>query len=353
MKKEVWKKLSSVLKTDKIFRKPLPQNLASYHPKLKHIRLEASSKCQLKCSLCITGLRLTRQKENTIGWGNLSLQTFKTIIDQNPQLKSIEISNYGEIFLNPELTEIIKYAYQKKVRLSAINGVNLNYLPEGMAETLVKYQFYKLKVSIDGTTQETYEIYRKAGKLQQVLDNIAQINFFKEKYNSKFPKLKWQFIIFGHNEHQILEAKQLANELNMGFKAKFNYAPKKFPIKNPEKIKQDIAQEVSSVAEYEEKNQTLYSPACLQLWTAPQVNWDGKLLGCCVNHFGDFGNVLEQGLTQSLQSEKYQYAKAMVLGEKPPREDIPCTQCKRYQKVKKMPFREALQRELQEKNTKY
>jgi MoaA/NifB/PqqE/SkfB family radical SAM enzyme len=348
MKKTIWKKLSSSLNS-KVFTKKLPENLAQYQPKLTHIRLEASSKCQLKCSLCITGLRLTRQKDNAVGWGNLSLETFKTILKQNPTLRSIEISNYGEIFLNPELPDIIQYAFQKRVRLSAMNGVNLNHLPKGMAEILVKYKFYKLKASIDGTSQETYQIYREGGNLENVLANIQEINHFKEKYNSKYPKLKWQFIIFGHNEHQILEARLMAQDLNMGFKAKFNYSPKEFPIKNPEKIKQDIAQEVSSVEEYEEKNQTLYSPACLQLWTAPQVNWNGKLLGCCVNHFGDFGNVLEHGLQNSLQSEKYQYAKAMVLGEKPAREDIPCTHCKRYQKVKKMPFREALLRTLREK----
>lgn len=353
MKKEVWKRLFSVLKTDRLFGRQLPTDLASYQPKPRHIRLEVSSKCQLKCSLCITGLRLTRQKGNSIGWGNLSLDTFKKLIKQNPSIQSIEISNYGEIFLNPELPEIIKYAFQKKIKLSAINGVNLNHLPLGMAETLVKYQFYKLKVSIDGTTQEAYQIYREGGNLQQILDNIEQINHFKEKYNAKYPKLKWQFIIFGHNEHQILEAKKIAEELNMDFKAKFNYTPKKFPIQNPEKIKQDTLQDVSNINEYEEKNQQLYSPACLQLWTAPQINWDGKLLGCCVNHFGDFGNVLQDGLTQSLQSEKYQYAKAMLLGEKPPREDIPCTKCKRYQKVKKLPFRESLQRELQEKDIKH
>ncbi len=346
MKKAVWKKLYLSLNTKLKRQACLPSRLAQFQPPLKHIRLEASSKCQLKCPLCITGIRSTRAQGNAVGWGNLRLSTFQKIIQENPSIKYIELSNYGEIFLNPELPEIIKYAYQKRIRLSAINGVNLNYLPEGMAETLVKYQFYKLKVSIDGTSQDTYQIYRKAGKLDNVLENIRAINTFKEKYNSKYPKLKWQFIIFGHNEHQILEAKTLAEELNMGFKPKFNYDPQHFPVKNPEKIKQDIEQEVSSVAEYEEKNQQLYSPACLQLWTAPQINWDGKLLGCCVNHFGDFGNVLEEGLETCLNSEKYQYAKAMVLGEQPARDDIPCSQCKRYQRVKQLPFREALENAL-------
>lgn len=37
----------------------------------------------------------------------------------------------------------------------------------------------------------------------------------------------------------------------------------------------------------------------------PQINWDGKLLGCCLNFWGDFGgNAFEQGLERILTSEK-------------------------------------------------
>ncbi|MFN3315474.1 MAG: SPASM domain-containing protein, partial [Raineya sp.] len=100
------------------------------------------------------------------------------------------------------------------------------------------------------------------------------------------------------------------------------------------------------MVEFEKKEKKLYSPACFQLWTAPQINWDGKLLGCCVNHFGDFGNVFDEGLDNLLQSEKYVYAKKMLLGEAPDRKDIPCSQCNRYKKVLQMPFKEQLNEEL-------
>ncbi len=315
-----------------------PAQLASLGTTL---RLEASSKCQLKCPLCLTGTGYHRQS-SSVGWGHLSLESFQQILADNPQIKTVELSNYGEIFLNPQLEAMLRSAHEQGVKLTALNGVNLNYLSEGMAEALVKYQFEKLKVSIDGASEETYQIYRQGGSLQKVLANIDQINFYKKKYQSKYPKLKWQFIIFGHNEHELPLARQMAQERGMSFKAKLNYKPKVYPVRDPAFVKRESGLGVSDIREYEKKHQTLYSPACLQLWTAPQVNWDGKLLGCCVNHFGDFGNVLEQGLSDCLQSERYQYAKQMVLGQKPPREDIPCTHCKRYQRVKQMPFRKTV-----------
>jgi len=313
----------------------------------ENIRLEVSSKCQLKCPLCLTGTHYHR-KHSSVGWGHLRLDDFISFLDKNPQIKRIELSNYGELFLNPQIVDILRISYERNIKLTALNGTNLNYLPDNVAEALVKYEFEKMKVSIDGASQETYQIYRIGGDFEKVIENIRKINYYKHLYKSRYPKLKWQFIVFGHNEHELEKAKELAQQLGMGFKAKLNYAPNKFAIQNPDKVAQETGLGVAYIQDYEANEQKLYSPACLQLWTAPQINWDGKLLGCCVNHFGDFGNVFEEGLDNLLESEKYLYAKKMLLGEQPDRKDIPCSGCKRYKKVLKMPFKEELKKVLKD-----
>ncbi|MDX1903213.1 MAG: SPASM domain-containing protein [Thermonemataceae bacterium] len=327
----------------KTFRKSL-----AYQQKIDHIRLEASAKCQLKCPLCLTGTHYHR-KYSAIGWGNLSLAQLKKIIDKNPQIKSIELSNYGELFLNPAIEAIIAFAKKKQIKLTALNGTNLNHLPDKVAEALVKYQFEKIKVSIDGASQESYQIYRIGGDFEKVIANIKKINFYKEKYQSKYPKLKWQFIVFGHNEHEIRQAKLLAENLKMGFKPKINYDARYSPIKHIDVVAQELHIDAALLEKYNAKKQEVYTPACLQLWTAPQINWDGKLLGCCVNHFGDFGNVFEQGLSKLLQSEKYLYAKKMLLGEQAPRSDIPCSQCKRFKEILHINFKDILKQHLASK----
>lgn len=315
----------------------------AYWKQSTHIRLEASGKCQLKCPLCLTGTHYHR-KYSSVGWGHLKLTDFVNFLDKNPQIRSIELSNYGELFLNPEIIEILRICYERNIRLTALNGSNLNHLPDAVAEALVRYQFEKIKVSIDGASQQTYQIYRIGGDFEKVIENIRKINFYKKQYQSKYPKLKWQFIVFGHNEHELSQAKQMAKSLEMGFKAKLNYAPKKFAIKNPEKVAEETDWKASYIQDYEAQQQKLYSSACLQLWTSPQINWDGKLLGCCVNHFGDFGNVFKEGLDKLLESEKYLYAKKMLLGEEPERKDIPCSQCKRYPKILKTSFKEEVKK---------
>jgi len=68
------------------------------------IRIEASSYCQLRCPLCPTK---NKTIHSVVGKGFLKMRDFKRLLDENPWLRMIEISNYGEPFLNPELLEII------------------------------------------------------------------------------------------------------------------------------------------------------------------------------------------------------------------------------------------------------
>jgi hypothetical protein len=74
---------------------------------------------------------------------------------------------------------------------------------------------------------------------------------------------------------------------------------------------------------------------CHELWDAPQINWDGKVLGCCRNFWGDFGgNAFRDGLLNSIHSDMIEYAKGMLLGINAARDGIPCTTCNIYQGMK-------------------
>ncbi len=99
---------------------------------------------------------------------------FRKLVDDNPSITRIELSNYGEIFLNPELLEIMAYAHDRGVELSADNGVNLNNVRDDVLEGLVKYGFRSMNCSIDGASAETYAKYRVRGRFEKVLDNIKK-----------------------------------------------------------------------------------------------------------------------------------------------------------------------------------
>ena len=265
-----------------------------------------------------------------VGSGFLKLRDFQKLLVENPWLKEIELSNYGEIFLNPDLLEIIKFAYERNVTLRAKNGVNLNNVKEDVLEGLVKYKFRSMSCSIDGASNETYKIYRVKGNFETVIENIRKINLFKQKYQSEYPLLNWQFVVFGHNEHEIPLARKLASELNMKFRLKLSFDPKFSPVRDQEFLKREIG--AASREEFKQKHGVDYIQwICRQLWAQPQINWDGKVLGCCLNFWGDFGgNAFHDGLFKSVNNEKIEYARDMLLGKKVAREDIPCTTCSVY-----------------------
>lgn len=257
---------------------------------------------------------------------------FKNLLDANPDLRDIELSNYGETFLNPQLLDILQYAHEKGVVLHANNGTNLNHATDEVLEGLAKYKFRSLTCSIDGASQETYSIYRVRGNFDNVINNIRRINYYKEKYRTGFPELNWQYVIFGHNMHEMDIAKKMATELGMGFYFKLSWDDDVSPIKESDLVQLRSRFGYATRDEYKEDTGDDFGRSiCRQLWSQPVVNWDGKNLGCCRNFWGEFGgNAFKDGLEKTVNSDGMKHARLMLQGRADPRADIPCTTCDVY-----------------------
>src|SRR6185295_1939255 len=164
-----------------------------------------------------------------------------------------------------------------------------------------------------------------------VLDNIRRINFYKRKYRSMYPYLRWQFIAFAHCAHEIEAARSLASDLDMGFwvKLPWNEQPAM-----AEGAGAQLRRETGAVTA-DEYRETFGKPYmadsyCGQLWNRPQVHTDGRVLGCCVNYWSDFGNAFGEGLDAVLNGERMRYARQMLQGRAPARDDVPCVRCTMY-----------------------
>ena len=286
--------------------------------------------CQLHCVHCPTGQRRATHR----GRGYLKLEDFRDFTRDNPQITGIELASHAEMLLNPDLLEIIKHAYSRNIRLTANVGVNLNRIGDELCEALVKYKFRSLVCAIDGASQETYEIYRVGGHFNSVMENIKKINFYKNKYHSKFPLLHWQFVVFGHNEHEIGIARALAAKLNMSFIAGLAWVESWSPIRDREFVKREARLPFATKGEFlKEKGGHYDRILCTQLWIDPQINWDGRMFGCCKNGWQDFGDVFQEGLVNVFNSERLNYARDMLMGKNAPREDVPCASCELYREI--------------------
>jgi len=303
----------------------------------KKIRIDASSLCQLKCKSCYMRLN----NSGTIGNGYLSFANFKTLIESNPFIKEVELSNSGEIFLNPDLIKIVEYAFSKGVRLTSFNGVNLNTVTDVQLEALVRFHFYSLTISIDGASQDTYSSYRKNGNYHTVIENIKKLIAYKTRYKSGFPHIIWQYIIMACNEMDVPLAKIKAKDLGIPIYFKLTW-DKDYQPTHIDMLKKETGLQTLTRDEYRIMTGKTYfgTLACRQMFFSPQINWDGRLLGCCEVYKQDYGvNVFETGLRKALQTFNFIQAKRFILGQvsiDSLKDDCPCISCEKRLQMKMM-----------------
>lgn len=119
-------------------------------PEIKEVSIDFSTICQLQCVECSTSKGITHA--GIIGKGQLRLCDFIKFVTENPEIRRIEMSNWGEIFLNKDIYGILEYAYNHNVTLYCGNGFNFNDVSEDVIEGLVKFHVEYLNLSIDGAS---------------------------------------------------------------------------------------------------------------------------------------------------------------------------------------------------------
>jgi hypothetical protein len=134
-----------------------------------------------------------------------------------------------------------------------------------------------------------------------------------------------------HNEEDVIKAKKIAKELKM--RIYFTLPWDDYITQNRDMLIKETGLKYLSNKELFEAKKKHYVN-CYILWKSPQINWDGRLLGCCSVFNDDFGvNVFEVGLKNAINSENYKYAKKMLMGKVAiPKnaKNIPCIDCEEY-----------------------
>lgn len=239
------------------------------------ITIEPTTACNLGCPECPSGL-----KQFTRAEGNLKTDFYKKIIDE-VQNHAFYLNFYfqGEPYINPNFLEMVAYAHSKKIYTAT--STNAHFLTAQKAEETIKSGLSRLTISIDGTTQETYESYRKGGDLAKVLEGAKNIIEAKKTLKSKTPYVIFQFLVVKPNEHQIEDAKTLAANLGVDeirFKTAQVYDYKHGNSLIPENEKYARYKKQNN-GTYRLKNKMLNE--CWRMWSSCVITWDGKIVPCC------------------------------------------------------------------------
>ena len=110
----------------------------------------------------------------------LDVDLFRDVIDQlAPSLNYLTFYFQGEPFLHPQFLEMVKYASDKGIYTAT--STNAHFLKDDHAKAAVLSSLDRLIISIDGTTQDTYESYRVGGSLDKVAGRNKKYFVLEEK----------------------------------------------------------------------------------------------------------------------------------------------------------------------------
>jgi len=285
------------------------------------LSFEPTTACNLRCPECPSGLRAFTRPT-----GNLKADFFRSSIDQlHNRLMYLIFYFQGEPYINPSFLDMVQYAHEKKIY--TITSTNGHFLTPENAEKTIRSGLDRLIISVDGTTQDTYEQYRIGGKLEQVLEGARTMVAMKKKLKSKTPHLIFQFLVVKPNEHQIPEIYRLAKEIGID-EVKLKSA-QVYDYKNGH----DLIPNIEKYARYKQNGDGKWSVkhelvnACWKMWHSCVITWDGVVVPCCFDKDAthQLGDLKELGFKEIWHSETYdQFRKKLLKG----REEIDiCTNC--------------------------
>lgn len=285
------------------------------------INFEPTTACNLRCPECPSGLRSFSRPT-----GNLKADFFRRTIDEvADHLLYLIFYFQGEPYINPSFLDMVQYAHRKNIY--TITSTNGHFLNDENARQTILSGLDRLIISVDGTTQEVYEQYRKEGKLEVVLQGARNVVKWKRELKSATPHIVFQFLVVRPNEHQLDAVRALAQEIGVD----------------------EVAFKTAQVYDYEEGNPLLprqekfsryrqlpngkYVPKaalhnhCWKLWHACVITWDGMVVPCCFDKDAqhEMGQLQDQSLRAIWRSQPYQrFRKSLFRGRSSI--DI-CTNC--------------------------
>ena len=273
------------------------------------ISFEPTTACNLRCPECPSGLRAFSRPT-----GNLKGDFFRNTIDEiADQLLYLIFYFQGEPYINPEFLDMVEYANQKGIY--TITSTNGHFLDNDRARRTVESGLDRLIISVDGTTQEVYEQYRKEGSLENVLQGARNVVKWKKKLGRSHPHIIFQFLVVRPNEHQIPAIYQLAEKIGVD-EVKLKTA-QIYDYQNGH----PLIPTIDRYSRYRQQSDGSFKlkhslvDHCWKLWHACVITWNGTVVPCCFDKDAshELGDLGQQSFQTIWQGEEYQSFRRQLL----------------------------------------
>ena len=173
---------------------------------IEELHLELTSRCLLQCPKCPRTIY-----RGTYDISDLDYDLYTDLLTKlDPKVVNF-CGNLGDPIYHPKFIDFVKFAHSldKPILLStAAYGKKTAW----WQELFDSYKSGEIRVGLDGL-EDTAHLYRVGTKYKQVFD-VMRMGAKQDK------RIVWQWIPFSFNEHQIEEAKKIAQDNGIVFEVR-------------------------------------------------------------------------------------------------------------------------------------
>jgi MoaA/NifB/PqqE/SkfB family radical SAM enzyme len=168
---------------------------------------EVANRCNSKCATC----PLTFSPQESAR--QLSLAEFKSLVVQLPDLRRAVLQGVGEPLLNRDLAPMIAHLKQRGVH--TVFNTNAALLTRRRQVELVESGLDELRVSLDGSTPETYLKVRGIPAFDRVVANVGEMVRTRQELASVTPRISIWMTAMRDTLHELPTLVDLAAELGV------------------------------------------------------------------------------------------------------------------------------------------
>lgn len=166
---------------------PLPLPVEAY--------FEVANRCNSKCVTC--PLTFSPQENAK----QLSLDEFKMLVAQLPELRRAVMQGIGEPLLNGQLADMIRHLKEQGVYV--VFNTNAALLTRRRQMELIDSGLDELRISLDGSTPETYLKVRGIPAFARVIENVAAMVRLQHEQDVSTPRLSFWVTGMRENLHEL------------------------------------------------------------------------------------------------------------------------------------------------------
>jgi MoaA/NifB/PqqE/SkfB family radical SAM enzyme len=167
--------------------------------------------CNLRCISCPLG-NMPKKAPAGIMSASSYARVLDKILKENPYLGIIQLYNWGEPLLNPELAAIIRLTNERQV-LCAVSS-NLSLARD--FEDVIQARPGCFRVSLSGWG-ETYAITHTRGNWDLVLSNMQRLSELRARYCPEMP-VEVTYHLYKHNHDDAQKIRLLCEKLGFVFR---------------------------------------------------------------------------------------------------------------------------------------